>query len=235
MKKLFTILSSILCLMTISNVNAQSYYEGCVGQCVDPCVGQCCETSGNFYIGGFGGANWMNRDRFHGEKLKTKVGFTGGLSLGYAFDNGFRMEGEVSYRRNRLKNNHYDDNSYYSYSGKSGSHGSLHSWSYMANFLYDFHDVSCYCPNFVPYLGVGVGYSQNHSNLKRNYCDSYDCYSNSRSDHHKKSSGGFAYQGIAGLGYRLTDSTTLAAEYRYFAGKNHVRDQGVCLAIRQAF
>lgn len=230
MKKLFTTLSAVICLLTVSNVNAQPYYyDGCVGQCVDPCVGHCCEPSGRFYVGGFGGANWMNRDRFHGEKLKTKIGFTGGLSLGYVFDNGFRLEGEVSYRRNALKGNHYD---YYSYSGKSKNNGSLHSWSYMANFLYDFNDVSCYCPNFVPYLGVGVGYTQNHANLKHRYCDNFDCYS---SDHHKKSSNGFAYQGIAGLGYRLTNSTTLAAEYRYFAGKNHVRDQGVCLALRQAF
>lgn len=222
MKKLFTILLSTICLLTVSSAYSQ-YYDQCVGQCVDPCVGQC-NQSGNFYVGGFGGANWMNCNRIHGVKLNTKVGFTGGLSLGYAFDNGFRVEGEVSYRRNQLKDIHFK---YVTLSSSDVSklNCSFHSWSYMANFLYDFHNVSCYCPNIVPYLGIGVGYTQNHARAK-------DSYSN---QHFKAKDNGFAVQGIAGIGYRLTDSTTLAAEYRYFVGKEKVRDHGVTLALRQAF
>lgn len=220
MKKMFAILSLAICLSIASEIYANQYD----GQCVDPCIGQCEPTSGRIYAGAFGGANWMNRARIDGVRLKSKVGFTGGLSLGYAFDNGFRVEGEISYRKNSLHAKHSTYN-LSSSSEKDKDHGSLHSWSYMANFLYDFNDVTYYMPNVVPYLGVGFGYTRNHSHVK-----GHSYHKNSH-----ESSNGFAYQGIAGVGYRLTDSTTLAVEYRYFAGKNHAHDHGVNIALRQSF
>ena len=231
MKKLFAVLSSIVCLTLASEASAyqpvgQYYDDQCVGQCVDPCVGQCEPTCGRFYIGAFGGANWLHIGKIDGIRLKSKTGFTGALSLGYKFDNSFRIEGEVSYRRNRLDRKHLA-REFYQEDSHVKTHCKLDSWSYMANFLYDFDQVSCCLPNVVPYVGVGLGYTRNHADLKARYGD------------HKadvKISGhGICYQGIAGVGYQLTDSTTLAVEYRYFAGKNHARDHGVGLAVRQSF
>lgn len=231
MKKFCAILSAVIGL-TIASATYANYpvYDcQCVGRCEDPCVGKCESTCGRFYVGAFGGANWLQNSSMHGFKLKSKTGFTGAASLGYKFDNGFRVEGEVGYRRNRL-----DAKDRYSeiYSSEFGSdhkrpHGSHYTWSYMANFLYDFDEVSCYIPNVVPYVGFGLGYAQSHTHLK-----GHDGYAERKG---KETERGFAYQGIAGVGYRLTDSTTLAVEYRYFDGKNHSRDHGVGLALRQSF
>ena len=97
----------------------------------------------------------------------------------------------------------------------------------MANFLYDFDGVSCYLPNIVPYVGFGVGYTQNHAKIKTRVDHQHG--------HYKVDGKGIAFQAIAGVGYRITDSTTLALEYRYFDGKNHAEDHGVGLALRQSF
>jgi opacity protein-like surface antigen len=168
-------------------------------------------------VGAFGGANWLNVNRIEGVKIKTKLGFVGGGSLGYKFSNGFRLEGEVAYRQNRLDSKHFARSYGKSLSGKS------YSWSYMVNVLYDFDDLS-FCPSsVVPYLGVGVGYTSNHGQLK------------DRGYRIKSSDHGIAYQGIAGIGYKLTEKTTLAVEYRYHRGKEHGHDHGVALALRQSF
>lgn len=237
MKKILVLLSSMLCLVTAPNANAyQQYSEQCVGQCTnpckDPCVGQCEPSCGRIYVGAFGGANWLKNQRIDGIRLKTKTGFAGGLSLGYKFDNGFRVEGEVAYRRNKLDTKHFAKESYQE-SKKQKFGGNFHTWSYMANFLYDFENVSCYLPNVVPYVGFGVGYADSQRKEK-SHKDS-DNYSSSDKDSHKHNHKGFAYQGIAGVGYNLTESTTLAVEYRYFNGGKHVKDHGLCLAVRQSF
>lgn len=225
MKKIFGLLSLIFCLTFTSE--AYTYQNNqCVGQCVDPCVDQCDSTCGQFYVGAFGGANWLSIGKIEGIRLKTKTGFTGAVSLGYKFDNGFRVEGEASYRRNHLDSKHLAKEFNLDYENVK-INGSFYSWSYMANFLYDFDQVSCYIPNVVPYLGFGIGYTQNHAHLKAHDQYSRDCA--------KASGKGIAYQGIAGVGYRLTDNTTLAAEYRYFNGKNNAHDHSVGLAIRQSF
>lgn len=234
MKKLFVLLSSMICLLTASNADAyQQYSDQCVGQCTDPCVGQCEPSCGSFYAGAFGAANWLNVRHIEGVH-KTKTGFAGGLSLGYKFDNGFRVEGEVSYRRNKVDTKHFDHDYYFSSfsdSSSSDDHkksdGNLHSWSYMANFLYDFEDVACYWPNVVPYVGFGLGYTQAHAKINQHAENSHD-----KDKHDHK---GFAYQAIAGIGYNLTESTTLAVEYRYFNGTKHINNNSIGLAVRQSF
>ena len=233
MKKFFAILSAMICMATVSEASSSypipgRYDDQCVGQCEDPCVGQC-EPSCGFYVGAFGGANWLNIRKMDGFRLKSKTGYTGALSLGYKLDNGFRFEGEVGYRRNRLHAKDRDDVFYSGYDKRN--HGSRYTWSYMANFLYDFEEVSCYIPNVVPYVGFGLGYAHSHTDIKGHgeYSKEYS------KERNKKSGNGFAYQGIAGVGYRLTDTTTLGVEYRYFAGKNHTHDNAVGLALRQSF
>lgn len=236
MKKLLALFSYVICLFFISTTYANPYFQPysnsqypytdhqCVGRCEDPCVGQCAQShrGSHFYAGAFGGANWLNFHRFHDTKPKSKVGVAGALSLGYKFNNGFRVEGEVAYRKNHLKASDWFSGSY---EGTKLS-GSTSSWSYMANFLYDFDCVSHHLHNVVPYVGVGLGYNQVHAHIK------------SHGDERISAKGkghGIAGQTIAGVGYRLTNSTTLGVEYRYFVGREHVRDHSVGLAIRQAF
>jgi outer membrane protein OmpA-like peptidoglycan-associated protein len=67
----------------------------------------------------------------------------GALGAGYAFKNGFRLEGELAYRTNDVD---YDA---YEYSGDT----SVESTSAMINLFYDFNRDG----RFQPYLGVGVG------------------------------------------------------------------------------
>src|SRR5687768_3500762 len=62
--------------------------------------------------------------------------FSGGA--GYAFQNGFRLEGELSYRSNELED-------------VPGADAS--AWAAMANVYYDFNRDG----RFQPYIGVGVG------------------------------------------------------------------------------
>lgn len=230
MKKILVLLSSMLCLVTASNANAyQQYTEQCVGQCTypytDSCVGQCEPSCGRIYVGAFGGANWLNIKKQHGFHVKTKTGFAGGLSAGYKFNNGIRVEGEVAYRQNKIDSNHVKKHAR-EYLGDYADikvDGKFHTWSYMANFLYDFEN----CSDFVPYLGFGLGYAEQHGKVK----GELEGFKSSDRGSRK----GFAYQGIAGVGYNLTESTTLALEYRYFKGEKKLNDHGLCLAVRQSF
>ncbi len=64
-----------------------------------------------------------------------------GLGMGYAFDNGFRFEGEVSHRYNGFELQ------------GGGDDGDIHAWTGMLNAYYDFNRDG----GIEPYVGVGVG------------------------------------------------------------------------------
>lgn len=238
MKKLLMLFSSVLSLFFVTSVSANQNIQPYSDQypCTSPCVGRCDNTyvdqgacscwDGNFYVGGFGGANWLNFDRTHGIKPKMKVGGAGALSLGYKFNNGLRLEGEVAYRRNSIHGKDWLKKAHYADAKLSGS---SYSWAYMANILYDFDCFSECLTNVVPYVGVGVGYANVHTHVKAR--NGYEGDSISIKGEKK----GVAGQAIAGVGYRLTDSTTLGVEYRYFVAREHVRDHSVGLSLRQAF
>jgi opacity protein-like surface antigen len=240
MKNFLVMFSSVISLFLASNVysnpyNGQYYAANqqqnppcgpCVGQCQGQSGGERHQMGGRFYVGAFGGANWQNyrRIRKYDFKPRMHTGYATGLSAGYKFDNGFRVEGEVAYRRNQLKSTHV---SVPDTDGKGKMTGNAHTWSYMTNVLYDFEEVSNYMPNIVPYVGAGVGYVQNRAHAK---ADVHGIQQKAKARDH-----GIAGQAIAGVGYRLTDSTTLGVEYRYLIGKAHARDHSVGLALRQAF
>lgn len=232
MKKILTLFSSITCLFLIFGVEANPYFQQPYpqhSQYVNSCVGRCNHNvvqkqsckSGRFYAGAFGGANWLN---IHNKTIdpKTHTGYTGAVSFGYKFNNGFRVEGEVAYRRNHLKVH-----------SSEGLHedtkitGDVSSWSYMSNFLYDFDCVEHYLPKVVPYVGFGIGYTHIHAQVKAHDSDGHVRV--------KETSNGLSGQAIAGIGYRLTNSTTLGVEYRYFDGKNHAKDHSVGFALKQSF
>jgi outer membrane protein OmpA-like peptidoglycan-associated protein/outer membrane protein W len=62
------------------------------------------------------------------------------LGLGYAFMNGFRLEGEIAHRYNDFGEGVLDD-------------GNVHAWTAMLNGFYDFNRGG----TFEPYVGLGVG------------------------------------------------------------------------------
>ncbi len=72
-----------------------------------------------------------------GDDLDFEDDWMAGLGAGYGFQNGFRLEGELSYRQNDF----------------SDFDGDARALALMANLFYDFNRGG----RFQPYLGVGVG------------------------------------------------------------------------------
>jgi len=119
-------------------------------------------------------------------------GWIGDIGAGYGFGNGFRVEGELSYR-----NNQFDAIDVADPIDGTVAGGSVNTWALMGNLLYDFNSNG----RFQPYLGVGAGAARPRVKIDGG---------GSATDTV------FAYQGLAGLGIALSDRTTLDIGYRYF-------------------
>lgn len=254
MKKLLALFSLTICLFAVSNLNANPYYPpnsypnqpgqypqySCVGRCDNVCmVDHPCQNCRNegLYVSAFGGGNWINMDhklRSHSvngfnSKIKTDPGYAGSVAVGYKFNCGVRFEGEVGYRRNHFKaHSHFKDDNESKHPWDYQTSGHSNIWSGMANVLYDFDCVSYYVPNVVPYIGVGLGYAHSHGEAKSYHKD----HEISKIKH---TSHGIAGQAIGGIGYRLTDSTTIGLEYRYFVTRENAKDQSVGISLKQSF
>ncbi|HVK80922.1 MAG TPA: OmpA family protein [Verrucomicrobiae bacterium] len=112
----------------------------------------------------------------------------GALGLGYAFQNGFRAEGELAYRYNDLEG---------TLDGGDVT-GYARSWSAMANLFYDFNRGG----GVEPYLGVGVGAARVGAGV-----DGYGADQDTV----------LAYQALAGLAFNITERLDLDVGIRYFA------------------
>ena len=149
-----------------------------------------------FYLGAGIGANWTRDTDITGAGTNVSAdfdtGWVGALSMGWAYGNGLRSEVEFGYRHNDLD----------SLSGAVAGSGDASSWRGLINAYYDFKTET----PLTPYLGVGIGAAR--VSLEANP------FGASRLD---DSDTAFAYQGIAGVGYRLNDSAQVFADYRYFA------------------
>ena len=149
-----------------------------------------------FYLGAGLGANWTRDTDITGTgtnlKAEFDTGWTGALSAGWAYGNGARAELEFGYRHNDLE----------SIAGVAASSGDATSWRGMVNAYYDFKTES----PIIPYLGVGIGAAR--VSLKA------APFGATRLD---DSDSAFAYQGIAGAGYRVDERVQVFADYRYFA------------------
>jgi OmpA-OmpF porin, OOP family len=112
------------------------------------------------------------------------------LGLGYAFANGFRLEGELGHRFNSIEP---DAN----FGGDD-----IHAWSGMLNGIYDFNHGG----SIQPYIGVGVGaarlLNKAYTPLGNQQVNGEDTV--------------FAYQGLIGIGFTLSPQATLDLGYRYF-------------------
>ena len=130
----------------------------------------------------------------------TGVNATADLDTGYSiigavgnsYRNGLRGEFELGYRGLDVG----------SVSGASAS-GGVNVFSFMINGYYDFKNKT----KWTPYLGVGLG----GANIS---ADAVTPVSGSSLD---DSDLVFAYQGMAGLSYQVSDQLSLFSDYRYFA------------------
>jgi outer membrane protein OmpA-like peptidoglycan-associated protein len=157
---------------------------------------------------------------FPGQKarIKTDTGYAAGGAFGYSFGNfGFgspRLELEGTWRSNNIK--HLDVGG-----SRVGGHGNVDSVAIMTNALMDFDTGT----NFYPYLGGGFGAVMGW--VDSDYSDTV-----------------FGYQGIAGVGYNVTENVGLTLDYRYL-GSSDWKDGGatygnysnhtVLLGLRYAF
>lgn len=149
------------------------------------------------YLGLGAGATIPLDSDIDGTGISTSADFDTGWmgigALGYRFPNGIRTEFELGYRSSDID----------SLSGISGGTGDVHVGSVMGNVVYTFRNESA----IAPYLGLGVGYAS----------VDFDSVQPVGGSVLNDSDGVFAYQGIAGLGYRLSERIQLFTDYRYFA------------------
>jgi opacity protein-like surface antigen len=135
-----------------------------------------------------------------GFQLERNGGFAGLGSLGYAFGNGFRLELEGNYRQSGLNGLSGSTTS------TSGS-GSLNSYGLMGNVLFDMDIGRSW---LYPYIGGGVGYGWDSLSSAR-LSQTGTGFSSS------DTSGGLAWQAIAGLSFPVSGvpGLSVTAEYRF--------------------
>src|ERR1700722_740657 len=114
-------------------------------------------------------------------------------SVGYAWDNGFRLEDEIGWSGHDLKNATGAQNGYDSTTAD------------MINLVYDIPLDE----NWKLSVGGGIGEGSLRIHAQ------YPSASGGFGDIVNGSRNGFAYQGIAGVAYSLSDDVDLFAEYRY--------------------
>ncbi|HSE77492.1 MAG TPA: OmpA family protein, partial [Alphaproteobacteria bacterium] len=178
-------------------------------------------TSG-FYVGGGGGVNWTEDSDFTANDPSVPFNATGELQFdtGWAAVGqvgykglglpGLRLEFEFNYRDNDLDRAVVDSLNGTSISatelgalvGTGPATGSVRSIAPMFNVLYDFNTGS----PVTPYIGGGVGPAWVKLKLS-------EISSGASSDTDLV----FAYQGIAGLAYNITNNLSVWLDYRYFA------------------
>lgn len=184
----------------------------CLASCAEgwtPLLWDCC-CHGDWYIGGFGGYNWTAKNGHrvppnpvppstttptvtstiplpHFNLHRYKPGYVAGGNCGFAWENGFHLEFEFSYRQDNLKHPRH----------RHRTNHRVHG--YLINAFYQFSLV------VVPldmYFGGGLGYSETfHVNHRGKSINDRN---------------GFAWQFLGGLAYPICNRLDITAEYRYF-------------------
>ncbi|MDB5317618.1 MAG: outer membrane protein beta-barrel protein [Rhodospirillales bacterium] len=158
------------------------------------------------YIGAGAGINYMLDSKDNGIKIQHEnPGWVGVLSVGYGFGNGFRLEVEGSARSNdarRVRGTGFTGN----------TEGETRTYAAMFNVLYE---LPITIPFARPYIGGGIGYAFQHTDINGNTGPGNVGPGRFRVD---DQSGNFAYQGIAGLAIPIASvpGLSLTAEYRFF-------------------
>ena len=154
------------------------------------------ETDG-WYFGAEGGANFVPKIKFDAlantwqQKQDTGYAILG--QVGYGFGQ-VRLEGELGWRHNELDKFTWA-------AGSPSPSGAIGGVSFMANVLYDFKTNT----PWTPYVGAGIGgMNVNADNI---------IAGNTKVTNDSDTA--FAYQGIAGIAYAVTDTLSLRADYHY--------------------
>jgi outer membrane protein OmpA-like peptidoglycan-associated protein len=152
--------------------------------------------SKGWYVGVEGGANWVSdNDATFSTSLgalgpasvEFDTGWAGIATAGYAFENNWRLEGELGYRHN-------DIDAINGLPNTAG--GELNSSSLMMNALYDIPVTDRMT------LSLGAGAGAVHAEFDDGVIDQDEDTS-------------FAYQGIAGISYAVSPRMDLTMNYRY--------------------
>jgi len=158
-----------------------------------------------------------------GWNTNFKSGYALRSAIGYGYGNGFRSELEFAWRQNKVSSHDSvavgggvidseDAGVLITGSGNLGAsvgaivadgQGKSSSWAFMANGYYDIDTGT----SVTPYLGAGLGYASTKVRFNPSGVGIAD-----------DSDGSFAWQLIGGLGYQLSDTIELYADYRYFDG-----------------
>lgn len=150
-----------------------------------------------------GDENYISGDKFGGfaNTGTAEYNYDNGVAiysaLGYAYGTGLRTELEFSYRTHD-----YDTLKGFTAGGLSGD---MDVKALLANVIYD---IPMSVSRLQPYVGVGVGAAV--TQIQFTGSGPAGALSVNQGDT------GWAAQGIAGVGYKLTDNLTFDLSYRYF-------------------
>jgi opacity protein-like surface antigen len=151
-----------------------------------------------------------------------KVGYAIGGVFGHDFGNQFRVEGEVSYRKAH-KRTVYTDKAIDQLISKI--YESKHSTAFMVNGFYDVSQLAMY--NLSPFIGGGIGFTNNVIELKAKY--------NDHTDSEKRRDSDFAWQLLAGVSYPVSPGVKANVRYCYHQGQQHYKNHGVTVGFVKAF
>ncbi len=156
----------------------------------------------SFYIGAHGGVGIPHDSDATSSgapgvpiTVSSNIGYAVGGFVGYDFGTGFRVEGELAYRRNGL-----DEQS--ALGSTFAMQGDSSTLALMANGFYEFGAGS----SWTPYVGAGIGMA------RFSLIDAGTVGSTPEDNDDTV----LAYQFIAGIGYELSPTLTLFADYRLF-------------------
>jgi opacity protein-like surface antigen len=166
-----------------------------------------------FYLGLHGGLNITHDgdvdEYFYGYfysdsttvgKAEYDSGAAFGGSLGYEFLNDWRLELEITYRRNAFDE---IDWNHFSKVGDFETEGDVASLAFMVNAFWDIDTGT----KVTPSLGAGLGVVRVE----------FDDVSDADGPLFDETETGLGFQLGAGLGYELTETVILSLDYRFFA------------------
>lgn len=177
------------------------------------------QAAGNWYVGVFGGGNWVTDHSFSVATAPTasadtlswstdgEAGFIVGGAVGLHLNQlmgGLRAEIEVAYRQNTV-DGLWQSNTTTPTAVSSGTLDIDHStFSVMANVWYDI-DVG----SISPYIGGGIGWAETELDGR---------YLGGVTGPFDFSDSGFAWQLGAGINFDVSPNVKLGVGYRYFEG-----------------
>jgi len=125
-------------------------------------------------------------------ELSYDTGYTVGGAVGYMMEK-FRVEGELSYQKN-------DIDSLSAYGQSESLNGDISAFTFLANGYFDFATGG----PLTPYITAGIGYSKVEVDFEGETEDDNL----------------FTYQIGVGVGYAMSDATTLDLRYRYLGAQD---------------